>query len=251
MVHIKNKPQNAKKSLKKTLIYAGIAVISTLLGFLAQNYMSSITKAIKLAFEGITTFISNVITLINDLNIFAMIFLLIALVFLMKATLSIKSLFMKQKDKDKNLFSKLPENYYMFSNFIIENTSIQNILICPKGIYTIHSKQVEASNKENSFAVVKQSILQSKTVNDFMQKNNIGNYYVKTIVTLDEVNDKVKQHFPELLVMQTDKLQQYLDSQETKYSRDECKKISLQLKSVVNSIDKNIPDKNMAALKIK
>ena len=213
----------------------GFTVVFTVLGFLAQNYMSSITKTIKSAIRGITTFISNIITPINDLNIFAMIFLLIALVFLVKATLSIKSLVMKQKDKDKNLFSKLPENYYMFSNIIIEHSSIQNILICPKGIYTIHSKQIGTANKENSFAVVKQSILQSKTVNDFMQKNNIGNYYVKTIVTLDEVNDKVKQHFPDLPVMQTDKLQQYLDSQETKYLDDECKKIALQLKAVVNS----------------
>ncbi len=68
-----------------------------------------------------------------------------------------------------------------------------------------------------------------------MQKNNVGNYYVKTIVTLDEVNDKVKQHFPELPVLKTDNLQQYLDSQETKYSEDDCKKIALQLKAVVNS----------------
>lgn len=217
----KKQTQRCKKSLKKTLIYTGFAVVFALLGFLSQNYMSGITKAIKLAFQEITTFISNAIIPINDLNIFATIFLLIALVFLVKATLSIKSLFMKQKDKDKKLFSK------------------------------IHSKQVKTSNNENSFAVIKQSILQSKVVNDFMQKNNIGNYYVKTIVNLDDVNDKVKQHFPELCAMQPDKLQEYLDSQETKYSDNECKKIALQLKSIVNSLNENIPDKNMAAIKIK
>lgn len=249
MVHIKNNPKDAKKSLKKSLIYTALAVIFTLFGFLSRNYMINITKAVKTAFKRITTFISNVITPINDLNPIAMIFILIALVFLFKAVLTIKGLSRKQKDKSKNQFSKLPDNYYMFSNYIIENTNIPNIIICPKGIYTIHSKQIENSN--NSFTVVKQSILQSKTVNDFMQKNNIGNFYVKTIVTLDEDNDKIKQHFPELPVIQPDKLQEYLDSQETKYSDDECKKIALQLKSVVNGLDNNISDKNMATLKVK
>ena len=70
-------------------------------------------------------------------------------------------------------------------------------------------------------------------------------------VTLDEGNDKIKQHFPELPVIQPDKLQEYLDSQETKYSDDECKKVASQLKSVVNSLDKNSSDKNMTASKVK
>lgn len=246
MVHIKNNSKDTNKSLKKSLYYTSFAIAFAFLGFLSQNYMSDITNFIKITFQNLKVFISNFIIPINDMNILTIIFLLIALVLLVKATLSIKGLL--KKDNDKNLFSRLPNNYHLFSNFIIDNNSIPNILICPKGIYTIHSNKVITS-RDNSFLIVKQSILQSKVVNDFMQKNSIGNYYVKTIVTLDEVNDKVKQYFPEICVSQQDKLQEYLDSQETKYSDAECKRIAMQLKEVITSENQNTSSKNMSGTK--
>ena len=39
MLHIKNKYQGTKKSLKSTLIYTGFTAVFALLGFVAQIFM--------------------------------------------------------------------------------------------------------------------------------------------------------------------------------------------------------------------
>ena len=224
------KDQNGKsKLIKKIIAYAILALAFASLG-IAYPYLGKFFGYLK-------NILVDIIEPISDVNIITIFFIFVALFFLAMAIMTIKDMTSKQKSRGNTLFKNIPNNYHVFSNYTIDNSKISNILICPKGIYTIHTNQGGIPKGEHNFSVIKQSILQSKLLNDFMQKTNIGNYYVKTIVVLDDISDRAKQHFPDMPIIEPDKLDEYINSLDDKYSDSECTDIATKLNQALGSND--------------
>ena len=229
MMYVGKDQKGKSKSIKKIITYVILALAFASLG-IAYPHLGKF-------FDDLKNILADIIEPIGDVNIFTIFFIFVAIFFLSMAIMTIKNMTSKQNNKGHILFSNIPSNYHLFSNYAIDNINISNILICPKGIYTIHTNQGENPKGEHNFSVIKQSILQSKLLNDFMQKMNIGNYYVKTIVVLDDISDRAKQHFPDMPILQPDKLDEYLNSLDDKYSDSECADIATRLNGALASID--------------
>ncbi len=108
-------------------------------------------------------------------------------------------------------------------------------MVCPKGIFTIDTKNWKASAQKNlkynkQYNMIKQGILNSKLLNDFLQKNQSGNYFVNTIVAFADWDEKLKEHFADIPVLQPEQLTQHITSFPDKYPADECKRIADALK---------------------
>lgn len=109
-------------------------------------------------------------------------------------------------------------------------------MVCPKGIFTIDTKTWKDSSQKNlkynkQYNMIKQGILNSKLLNDFLHKNNVGNYFVNTIVVFANWDEKLKEHFSDIPVLQPEQLAQHISSFPDKYSSDECKNIAEALKN--------------------
>lgn len=229
MMYVGKDQKGKSKSIKKIITYVILALAFASLG-IAYPHLGKF-------FDDLKNILLDIIKPMGNLNAFTILAILVAIFFLSMAIMTIKDMTSKQKNKGHSLFSNIPSNYHLFSNFTIDNIKISNILICPKGIYTIYTNQGENLKGEHNFSVIKQSILQSKLLNDFMQKMNIGNFYVKTIVVLDDISDRAKQHFPDMPILQPDKLDEYLNSLDDKYSDSDCADIAKRLNEALVSND--------------
>ncbi len=240
MIEIKKKEANTKKLIRNSLLYLSMGALLTISGYMVQNYFDSVISGIRGFFNKIASIVSNCMLPLHSLNIFAVILFFMSTVFIVKGIFSLKDVFSKRKiSKRDPLFSKLPNNYFMFKDIPIGHFTIPNVLICPKGIFTVHTNLDIDLKKVNTFATIKQSILHSKALNDFMQKSAIGNYYVRTIVLMDTVDDKVKIHFSDIPVLQPDNFYAYVDKLESKYSDEECSKLIKLLKISLCSLQAN------------
>lgn len=233
--------QTKKKSIiRKPISYLCTGLILIVAGYITFNYSYSIVNALKTFFRGAVTVLKDFISPLSEINIplnvptmITAVLLALSAWFIVKG---IKSIIHNFKDSDViRLLSKLPSDYYLFNEVKIENNLIDHIVVCPKGIFTIDTKNWKDSAQKNlkynkQYNMIKQGILNSKLLNDFLQKNQAGNYFVNTIVVFADWDEKLKEHFSDIPVLQPEQLTQHITSFPDKYSFDECKKIADALK---------------------
>lgn len=229
-----------KSIIKKPFRYLATGLALMVAGFITFNYLNSIVNSIKTFLSGVISAIKDFTSPLSGINVhlnastvITVILLAISVWFIVKG---IKSIIHTFKDSDViKLLSKLPNDYYLFNDINIENNSIDHIVVCPKGIFTIDTKNWKDSAHKNlkynkQYNMIKQGILNSKLLNDFLQKNTVGNYFVNTIVVFANWDEKLKEHFADIPVLLPEQLIQHISSFPDKYSADECKLIADALK---------------------
>ncbi len=230
-----------KSFIKKPFTYLATGLILIIAGYITFNYLDSIVNAVKTFFSSVFTALKDFINSLMGINIplnastmITVILLAISVWFIIKG---IKSIIHTYKDSDViRLLTKLPNDYFLFNDINIENNSIDHIVVCPKGIFAIDTKKWKDSSQKNlkynkQYNMIKQGILNSKLLNDFLQKNNVGNYFVNTIIVYANWDEKLKEHFADIPVLQPEQLTQHISSFPDKYSADECRKIANEMKA--------------------
>ncbi len=229
-----------KSIIRKPVSYLCTGLILIVAGYITFNYSDSIVNVLKTFFRGVIKVLKDFISPLTEINIplnvptiITVVLLALSVWFIVKG---IKSIIHNFKDSDViRLLSKLPGDYYLFNDVNIENNSIDHIVVCPKGIFTIDTKNWKNTAQKNlkynkQYNMIKQGILNSKLLNDFLQKNHTGNYFVNTIVVFADWDEKLKEHFSDIPVLQPEQLAQHITSFPDKYTVDECKKIADTLK---------------------
>lgn len=162
-----------KKSItKKPFTYLATGLILIISGFITFNYLDSVINAFKTFFSSVSAALKGFFNPLKDINInlnastiITVILFGISVLFIVKG---IKSIIHTFKDSDvTRLLSKLPNDYYLFNDINIENNSIDHIVVCPKGIFTIDTKKWKESAQKNlkynkQYNMIRQGILNSK-----------------------------------------------------------------------------------------
>lgn len=229
-----------KRIIRKPVVYLSTGILLIAAGCITFNYLDAIATSVKSFFSqiirGLRDFVSPLSEISISLNastVLTVILFALSLWFIAKGVTSIVRTY---KDSDIiRLLSKLPNDYYLLSDIIFDDNLINHIVVCPKGIFTIDTKSWKDSTQKKikynkQYNMIKQGILNSKLLNDFLQKNNAGNYFVNTIIVFANWDEKLKEHFSDIPVLQPELLSQHISSFPDKYSPDECKKIADALK---------------------
>lgn len=79
----------------------------------------------------------------------------------------------------------------------MNNTNIEHVVICPKGIFAIEGGPMNLSSIHSNqpgkekYMPIKRAVLNSKALNDFMQNYKIGNFFVNTLLISDSWDEKL------------------------------------------------------------
>ena len=122
------------------------------------------------------------------------------------------------------LSKKFPDNYYILKNIKLNNNAIDFVIISPKGIFTIEKSSDKAF--ESKFIPIKQAVMHSKALNDFMQQNKIGNFHIKTIIINDVWNEKLKENFPDIPILKPNEVYNYIMLQDNKYQNATIQRVA-------------------------
>ncbi len=229
-----------KRIIRKPVVYLSTGISLIAAGCITFNYLDAIAAAIKSFFSHIISDLRDLVSPLGEISLslnastlLTVILFALSLWFIAKGVSSIVHTYI---DSDIiRLLSKLPNDYYLLNDIIFDDNLINHIVVCPKGIFTIDTKSWKDSTQKKikynkQYNMIKQGILNSKLLNDFLQKNNAGNYFVNTIIVFANWDEKLKEHFSDIPVLQPELLSQHISSFPDKYSPDECRKIADALK---------------------
>lgn len=138
-------------------------------------------------------------------------------------------------------FSKYPDNWYMFNDMIIGSSQIDHIVICPKGVYTIETKNYQGTIRGNAeetgwFQIIDKRherpfynpVLQGKKHSSELRKylGKCGyKVWVGTIVVFTDPDSKLEVSSHDVPVIYLDKLNGFFDRQRNVMDQDFCERI--------------------------
>jgi len=247
-----------KSVVRKPIAYIGTGLILIMTGYLSFNYLNSVYNYIKVSLSNAITALKDFVSPLSSLKIpvnastvVTAILLVLSTWFIVKGIKSLKHT-VENSEVDR-ILSKLPNDYYIFNDINIDNNSIDHVVICPKGIFTIDTKHWKTTLKDSQkhikqYEMIKQGILNSKVLNDFLQKNKVGNYFVNTVVVFTHWDEKIKENFSDVHVLQPEQITNDISTLPDKFSDDECKNIAdaLNISLRTQTEDTNKKDKQDA-----
>lgn len=156
------------------------------------------------------------------------------------------------------VLSSFPDDWYIFNDMIVRRSQIDHIVICPKGIYTIETKNYQGTiygnaekqewsqvikygYKTSFYNPVKQGINHSVALSRYFEEGGFNNVWVNTIVVFTKPSVKLKVFSPKVPVIYLSELTEFFDKQRQIISHEQCIKI-------VKFIDKLIPTKREKVL---
>lgn len=148
--------------------------------------------------------------------------------------------------------SNFPDNWYIFNDMIVGRSQIDHIVVCPKGVYTIETKNYQGTIYGNAekqewsqvinfhktlfYNPVKQGRGHSGALNKYLETCGLNQIWVNTIVVFTEPSVELKVFSPKVPVIYLSKLNEFLNNQKQVMNPEECAEIS-------KSIHKLIPVK--------
>lgn len=140
------------------------------------------------------------------------------------------------------VLSSFPDNWYVFNDMIVGRSQIDHIVICPKGVYTIETKnyrgtiygnaekqewfQVISEHKTPFYNPVKQGIGHSVALSKYLEESGFNKVWVNTIVVFAEPSVELKVFSPKVPVIHQSKLSEFFNNQKQGINHDECSKIA-------------------------
>ena len=135
-----------------------------------------------------------------------------------------------------------PKYWYIFNDMFVGRSQIDHIVVCPKGVYTIETKnyqgtihgnaekpewsQVIYSYKTPFYNPVKQGNGHSVSLSKYLRKNGFDKLWVNTIVVFTDPGVKLKVFSPKVPVIYLSELKEVFNKQQQIMNPDQCIKIA-------------------------
>lgn len=140
------------------------------------------------------------------------------------------------------VLSSFPDDWYVFNDMIVGSSQIDHIVICPKGVYTIETKnyrgtiygnaekqewyQVIESYTTPFYNPVKQGVGHSVALSKYLEESGFNKVWVNTIVVFTKPNVELKVFSPKVPVIHQSKLSEFFNNQKQVIKPDESAKIA-------------------------
>ncbi|HJH29721.1 MAG TPA: hypothetical protein C5S51_08535 [Methanosarcinaceae archaeon] len=170
---------------------------------------------------------------------------------------SSKSSFLKGAEGEKivsDILETYPDNWYIFNDMRIGTAQIDHIVICPKGVYTIETKNYKGTIYGNAEDRYWTQVIESEYVEDrpykfynpieqgkkhsFELSKYLSKYGYKSVIhtiVVFTTKSKLKVFSHKVPVIQTNEIYNYFDKQNYTLSQTDTE-------SIVNCILKSIPE---------
>lgn len=139
--------------------------------------------------------------------------------------------------------SRFPDDWYIFNDMIVGRSQIDYIVICPKGLYTIETKNYQGTiygnaekqkwsqvinykYKSQFYNPVKQGTGHSVALSNYLKSGGFNRIWVNTIVVFTEPSSKLKVYSPKVPVIPLSNLSKFFNNQRQVMNPDECTKIA-------------------------
>jgi hypothetical protein len=142
------------------------------------------------------------------------------------------------------VLTSFPDNWYIFNDINVGRSQIDHIVVCPKGVYTIETKNYRgtiygnAKNQDWSQVInygyktkfynpVKQGNGHSVALSKYLEENGFNKIWINTIVIFTKPRVKLKVYSPEVPVIYLSDLSEYFNEQKQVMSPSQCNKIAM------------------------
>ena len=141
------------------------------------------------------------------------------------------------EDKVTRVLQSLPESWYVFNDLTVNGAQIDHVLIGPKGIFTIETKNYSGkiygnanqkqwtyylkNRKYTFYNPVKQALKHSLVLSQFLETCGLGKTWVETLVVFAHPQVKLKIQSPKVPVLHLSELREYLLQLPDKFSPKE------------------------------
>ncbi len=147
------------------------------------------------------------------------------------------------------LLSMFPDDWYIFNDVILESAQIDHILICPKGVYTIETKNYSGEIYGDSKEFEWTQIIGDKLIafynpvkqankHSFILGKNIRNQgfgiYVNSLVIFTSDSVDIKVVSPDVPVFHVSDLKKFFEDKEDKIPSNKCAEISNYIQNLIS-----------------
>jgi hypothetical protein len=140
-----------------------------------------------------------------------------------------------------DFLSSYPDDWYIFNDMIVKSSQIDHIVVCPKGVYTIETKNyqgtvygdteenrwIQATNKKHErsfYNPVKQGKKHSADLGKYIEECGYD-VWVNTIVIFTDPTSKLEVSSHDVPVLYLDELNDYFKKQKKIMKQDMCEKM--------------------------
>ncbi len=141
------------------------------------------------------------------------------------------------------VLASFPKYWYVFNDMFVGRSQIDHIVVCPKGVYTIETKNYQGTIYGNAekqewsqvinydyktpfYNPVKQGIGHSVALSKYLEKGGFKKIWVNTIVVFAEPSVKLKVFSPKIPVIYLSELNEFFNKQQQIMNPDQCIKIA-------------------------
>jgi hypothetical protein len=150
------------------------------------------------------------------------------------------------------VLSSFPDDWYIFNDMIVGRSQIDHIVICPKGMYTIETKNYQGTIYGNAekqewsqvinydyktqfYNPVKQGTGHSVALSKFLKASGFNKVWVNTIVVFTEPSVELKVFSPKVPVIHLSKLSEFFKNQKQVMNPNECTKIAKYVHKLIHA----------------
>ena len=160
-----------------------------------------------------------------------------------------------------NTLANFPDDWYIFNDVIIRDTQIDHILICPKGVYAIETKNYRGTingdaespdwwqlirvRQTRLYNPIRQSRHHAVALANYFKESGYSQIWVEAVVVFSHPEVKLKVTSSKTPVIYLAQLTEFLDRRDQIISSQECEEISANLN---NHLTGNIKKNRLTAL---
>lgn len=158
-----------------------------------------------------------------------------------------------------DILGNFPKYWYIFNDMFVGRSQIDHIVICPKGVYTIETKNYQGTIYGNAeeqewfqvinydyktpfYNSVKQGIAHSVALSKYLEKSGFKKIWVDTIVVFTEPSVKLKVFSPKVPVNYLSELSEFFNNQQQIMNPDQCIKIAKYVHKIIHAKREKVRD---------
>ena len=136
------------------------------------------------------------------------------------------------------VLASFPKYWYLFNDMFVGSSQIDHVVVCPKGVYTIETKNYRGtiygnaeeqeweqyiySHKTPFYNPVKQGNGHSVSLSKYLRENGFDKIWVNTIVVFTDPSVKLKVFSPKVPVIYLSELNEFFNKQQQIINPDQC-----------------------------
>jgi|GEM_PF-2503626 len=153
------------------------------------------------------------------------------------------------------VMADFPRYWYIFNDMFVGSSQIDHIIVCPKGVYTIETKNYKgtiygnAEKKEwtqvfkkdgkyyrySFYNPVKQGMKHSLELSNYLKKNGLKKIWVNTVIVFTNKEVELKVFSKKVPVLYLSNLREYFEKRKSVFSSNQCIDIGKLIQKLVSS----------------